>query len=129
MRKRLTSKSFIIALALAMCAIAYAQTQHTVVVTWTPGSCGTTVGCTTATGFNVYRATSAAGPFTILNSTPLAASATSYTDTTVINGQTVFYEVQAVDATGSLSGPSNVSNAAVIPGNPPAPTGCNAHVN
>jgi TolB protein len=77
---------------------------HTVSLTWEAGTSANVVG------YNVYRAT-VAGSYGLLSS---MNSGTSYTDTTVENGQTYFYVVTAVDSTGTESPYSNVAEA-VIP--------------
>jgi regulation of enolase protein 1 (concanavalin A-like superfamily) len=57
------------------------------------------------TGYNVYSSTSASGPFTKLNSSPIAG--TSFTDTHAGTG-TIYYHVTAVDGSGE-SQPSSAS--------------------
>jgi len=47
-------------------------------------------------GYNVYRAATSGGPYTMLNGTSLASS--DYLDLTVTNGNTYFYVVTAVDS-------------------------------
>jgi hypothetical protein len=125
-------KSYIpLALAVALLigiGVAYAQATHTVTLTWAAGVCGVTPGCTTGTGFNVYRATTAGGPYTKQNATPLSAATLTFTDGAVSNGTTYFYIVRSVDAGGLESINSNEANAA-IPGQPPPPSGCSAKVN
>ena len=56
-------------------------------------------------GYNLLRATSAGGPYTQLNGSPLAAS--EYDDASVVNGTTYYYVVTAVDLTGNESGQSS----------------------
>ena len=61
--------------------------------------------------YNVYR-----GPFwgihpDKLNSTPIEG--TSFTDATVVNGQTYWYIVRAVNAKGEESFESNVAEATI----------------
>jgi fibronectin type 3 domain-containing protein len=63
-------------------------------------------------GYNVYRAQSQYGPYTILNSTPVTT--TQYTDVTVQPGQTYIYWVTAVESDTLQSLFSN-SFTAVIP--------------
>jgi fibronectin type 3 domain-containing protein len=116
----------IIALALSLCAIVYAQQQHTVLVSWTASNCNGASGCTATVGYYVYRATNPAGPFALLNVSPVTG--TSYVDSTVINGNDYYYEAVAVDASGGTSIPSNVTNVVVVPGNPAPPSGCMAVV-
>jgi len=62
-------------------------------------------------GYNIYRATSAAGPFTLIGSSGLA---TTYTDNNVQSGTTYYYQVAALDGNNNLSPYSNQVQA-VIP--------------
>jgi hypothetical protein len=71
------------------------QTSHTVVLTWTASV------ATDVVGYNIYRSTVTGGPYSILDSAPVAADA--YTDSTVHSGQTYFYVVRAVSNTGTES--------------------------
>ncbi len=64
--------------------------------------------------YNVYRATTAAGPFTTpLNSSPITA--TTFTDTAVSAGQTYYYVARAVAANGTESDNSGPPVQATIP--------------
>lgn len=112
----------IIALALIVfCGLIYAQSVHTVTVTW-PAAGGSAVA------YNVERATSPTGPFTVLNSAPIGAL--TFTDLNVSNGTTYFYRVRGVDASGTVAPvPSPNSNPAVVPADVPSPASCNAKVN
>jgi serine protease len=65
-------------------------------------------------GYVVYRATSAAGPFTALNAALLLSSA--YADGTVDNGATYYYHVTAVDTSGNES-----QTSATVSATPRAP--------
>jgi len=56
---------------------------------WTASASGT------VSGYNVYRATTAGGPYTKLNTATVAA--TTFTDTTVVHGTTYYYVVTAAD--------------------------------
>jgi peptidoglycan/xylan/chitin deacetylase (PgdA/CDA1 family) len=58
-------------------------------------------------GYNVYRSSSATGPFTKLNSALLTAR--SYQDTTAPAVTTSFYQLQAVDQLGNASTPAQLS--------------------
>jgi hypothetical protein len=75
-----------------------AAAVHSVVLTWAAST-------STVVGYNVYRGSVSGGPYTMLNSTPNASL--SYTDMAVTGGQTYFYVVTAVDASGSESIVSN----------------------
>jgi hypothetical protein len=93
-----------------------APTGLTSTSTATPTLSFTGVNYTAGTlaGYNVYRATSAAGPYTKLTSTPI--SATSYTDTNAPTGVTLYYQVTAV-STGAAP---NESAPATTTANTPA---------
>src|SRR5919109_139848 len=74
-----------------------------------------------AASYNVLRSTSSGGPYTQIAG---GVGTISYTDTTVTNGTTYFYVVQAVSS-GGTSGNSNQASA--TPTAPPlAPTGLTA---
>jgi hypothetical protein len=80
--------------------------QHSVNFAWTAST-------SAVAGYNMYRATSAAGPFTTrLNSSLIAT--TNYTDSTVQSGQTYFYVATAVDSNNNESVDSSEVSA-VIP--------------
>jgi hypothetical protein len=63
-----------------------------------------------AVGYNVYRST-ASGAYQLLNTS--INSPTTFTDTTVVSGDSYNYEVTSVDASGVESAPSNVYAAAI----------------
>ncbi len=77
---------------------------HSVGLTWSDSSTG-------IAGFNIYRSGVSGGPYSGIN-TGLDATA-SYTDTTVVAGQTYYYVVTAVDGTGTESAYSNEAAATV----------------
>lgn len=80
--------------------------NHFVTITWTASP-------TSNVTYNVYRATSAAGPFTKIGS---SGSTLSYKDSTIVAGATYYYSATAVSSSdGSESIPSNVSTATTIP--------------
>lgn len=82
-----------------------APSAHSVYLSWNPGS-------GSAVGYNIYRGTAQAGPFSEIN-TALDAS-TNYTDATVVAGKTYYYVTTEVNAQGQESGYSNEVQA-VIP--------------
>ncbi len=82
-----------------------AAPQHSVTLAWTAST-------STVVGYNVYRGTQSGGPYTVITSAVDAG--TTYTDTTVQAGQTYYYVVTAVDASGNESVDSNQAQA-VIP--------------
>lgn len=81
-----------------------AKVSHSVDLSWSPGVAGTV-------GYNVYRGTAQAGPFTQLNTA--LDSTTTYTDTTVVSGDTYYYVATEVNAKGDESAYSNVAKATI----------------
>ena len=80
---------------------------HAAILSWTAS---TTPGVT----YNVYRATSSSGPFTTpVNLLPITG--TTFTDTTVLAGQTYYYVATAVSAGGTESAFSSPPVQAIIP--------------
>ncbi len=77
---------------------------HSVTLTW--GSSSSSV-----VGYDVYRATTSGGPFTLQTTSPI--SATTYTDSNAQSGQTYYYVVTSVDSTGDQSSYSNVASAMI----------------
>jgi hypothetical protein len=87
----------------ASVSITVSGTSHEVMLSWTASTSTTPA----VTGYNVYRATTP-GAFTKpLNSSPLPASTTQFTDTSVQSGQTYYYVVTAVNSLALESDPSN----------------------
>jgi hypothetical protein len=87
------------------CVTDIVPSSHTVTLSW---SASTSSG---VVGHNVYRGTTAGGPYTKLNSSLVAT--TNYTDNTVQNGVTYFYVVTAVNSSSAESGFSNMATAVV----------------
>jgi ASPM-SPD-2-Hydin domain-containing protein/BACON domain-containing protein/centrosomal CEP192-like protein len=83
-----------------------AAVAHSVSLSWVAST------SSTAVGYNIYRGSVSGGPYTVLNSTPQVSL--SFTDTSVLGGQTYYYVVTAVDATGTESVQSNEA-AVIIP--------------
>lgn len=77
----------------------------TVWLSWTPPA-GDAVG-----GYNVLRATTSGGPYTVIVSATTSPKtlAPQYTDTNVTNGTTYYYVVQAANASGTSASSSEVS--------------------
>ena len=78
---------------------------HSVSLTWNPSTSPEVIG------YFVYRGAASAGPFTVLNTSPI--STTAYTDTTVQSGQVYYYVVTAVDSSDTQSTYSNVASATI----------------
>ncbi len=81
-----------------------APIQHTVDLAWDASP--------DAVGYNIYRGTVSAGPYTMINSS--LDGTTTYTDSTVVSGQTYYYVTTAVNSESQQSGYSNQTTA-VIP--------------
>ncbi len=96
----------------------------TATVTWVNPTTYTDGTALTLASVNVYRGTSAAGPWTKIGTvTEGSTLITSYTDTSAPAGSTVYYYVTAVDGSGSESAPSNTASKAIALPTPNAPTG------
>jgi fibronectin type 3 domain-containing protein len=80
-----------------------AQTQQSVNLTWDASA--------DAVGYNVYRGTVSGGPYTMINAS--LHSTTTYTDNTVVSGQTYYYVTTAVNSQSQQSGYSNQTTAVV----------------
>jgi len=74
--------------------------DQSIILHWDQGGPGTV-------GYKVYLANAASGPFALLNSTGLVTTA-GYCDlsSAVVNGQTNFYQVSAVDSASQESAPT-----------------------
>jgi len=95
----------------ATLGLSVASTSYSVALSWmtspSPDAAGNTI-----IGYNIFRSTANAGPYTQLNSILIAG--TTYADTTVADGTTYYYVITAVDSSNAQSGYSNQAEA-VIP--------------
>jgi hypothetical protein len=82
-----------------------ATIQHTVSLSWNPST------STSISGYNVYRASVAAGPYAKLN--PSLNASLYFSDSSVQSGQTYYYATTAVDSAGVESSYSNQVQAIV----------------
>ncbi len=69
-------------------------------------------------GYHVYRATQNGGPYSVITTSPLLASA--YNDTSVSNGTTYYYVVTALDTSGNESADSTQVSATPQGGTAPS---------
>jgi hypothetical protein len=92
------------AISITLSGTGVQSAQHSVSLTWTAST-------STVVGYNVYRGSVSGGPYTLITSAPVAG--TAYTDLTVQAGQTYFYVVTAVDASGNESVFSNEVSATI----------------
>jgi len=84
---------------------ATAAQAHSAALSWTPST-------SAVAGYNVYRGTVSGGPYTLVNTSLIAVD--TFTDSSVVAGQTYFYVTTAVDGSGNESVYSNQVTA-VIP--------------
>lgn len=81
-----------------------AQASHSAALSWQAGATG-------IVGYNVYRGTASAGPYSQINSALVASN--SYTDSTVVGGTTYYYVTTEINSAGQESGYSNVAKAQI----------------
>jgi hypothetical protein len=89
---------------ISMSGTAVQPVSHSVTVDLTPNS-------SNVSGYNIYRSSISNGPYTKLNSQLLLS--TTYTDSTVIAGQTYYYVGTSVDSSGNETGYSNQVSATI----------------
>ena len=77
--------------------------QHKVAVAWASAA--------VAVGYNIYRGAAANGPYTKINASPHPAS--TFTDASVVGGETYFYVTTAVSKGGRESHYSNQVRVAI----------------
>ena len=100
----LTDNSATPSVAIPVTGTGAADTSPQVTLNWSESSSG-------VIGYNVYRGTVTGGPYTELTSSPV--SGMSYTDSTVVAGDTYFYIVTAVGTDNMQSGYSAQIEAVV----------------
>jgi hypothetical protein len=86
-------------------------TPHSVDLSWGAGSIENPVSGQVVAGYNVYRSSVSGGPYTKLNSSPVARL--SYVDTAVSAGETLYYVCSTVDNLGNISKHSNQATATI----------------
>jgi fibronectin type 3 domain-containing protein len=77
---------------------------HVVSLSWTVSN------SSNVTGYKVYRATASGGPYTLLQS---LGAVTSFTDNTVLSGQTYYYAVTAIGSSNTESAYSTPAQAVI----------------
>jgi hypothetical protein len=80
---------------------------HSVLLSWTASI------SSNISGYNIYRGPAASGPFSQIN--PSLVAGTSYTDSSVVDGQTYYYEATAVNSSSQESAKSTPAAQAMIP--------------
>jgi hypothetical protein len=92
-------------ITIALSGTGVASTAHSVTLSWNSSS-------SAVAGYNVYASPSSAGPYSLLNSSPVPS--TSYVDTNVLAGDTYYFRITAVSGSNQESAPS-ASVQAVVP--------------
>jgi hypothetical protein len=107
----------LVILILALCAASYAQTAHSVTLTWT----NSVSACVTRT--LVHRVQTSGTEAIGTNFATVLTPTATFVDTTVVAGQTYYYTVSAYGGSCGGGGESAMSAeiTAVIPTDPPAP--------
>jgi len=80
---------------------------HTVVLSWAAST------SSNVSSYNVYRGTTSGGPYTEVGSVP--EPTTTYTDTSVTDGQTYYYVTTTVNSSNQESSYSNQAKAVIPP--------------
>jgi hypothetical protein len=80
------------------------SSSHTVALSWNAST-------SSVVGYNIYRGTQSGGPYSRLNTTPMAG--TAYTDDGVESGSTYYYVATSVDSDSSESTFSNQAVAQI----------------
>lgn len=97
-------------------------TTHSVALAWTASTSSTTETVT----YTVLRGTGTCASSPAFNSLTTGLTGTTFTDSTVTAGTSYAYEVEALNAQGAASSPSNCADATVPLPVPAPPT--NLHV-
>jgi hypothetical protein len=92
-------------ITVALSGTGVASSTHSVALSWTASS-------STVAGYNVYVSPSSAGPYSLLNSSPVPN--TSFVDTNVQAGDTYYFRITSVSSSYQESAPS-AAVPAVIP--------------
>ena len=90
---------------IALSGTSVTSSTHSVALSWSASS-------STVAGYNVYVSPSSAGPYSLLNSSPVPS--TSYVDTNVLAGDTYYFRITSVSSSYQESAPSAAVQA-VIP--------------
>lgn len=104
----------VLALLLLLVSSGIAQAAHTVHLSWTAPAVDSTHSA--ATGYKVFRGTVSGGPYTKIAD----VTTVTYDDPTVLEGNTYFYVVSAVNSAGE-SGQSAEAKAIINPSKPGTP--------
>jgi hypothetical protein len=92
-------------ITIALSGTGVSSSAHSVALSWIASS-------SSVAGYNVYVSSSSAGPYSLLNSSPVPS--TSYVDTNVLAGDTYYFRITSVSSSYQESVPSAAVQA-VIP--------------
>ena len=101
----ITSNAINSPVTVALSGTGVSSSTHSVALSWTASS-------SAVAGYNVYVSPSSAGPFSLLNSSPVPS--TSFVDTNVLAGDTYYFRITSVSSSYQESAPSAAVQA-VIP--------------
>ena len=91
-------------LHIALSGTGVAASTHSVVLSWNASS-------SSVAGYNLYVSSSSAGPYSLLNSSPVPS--TSYVDTNVLSGDTYYFRITSVSSSYQESAPSGTVQATI----------------
>jgi hypothetical protein len=91
-------------LSIALSGTGVAASTHSVALSWNASS-------SSVAGYNVYVSSSSAGPYSLLNSSPVPS--TSYVDTNVLSGDTYYFRITSVSSSYQESAPSGTVQATI----------------
>jgi len=91
-------------LSIALSGTGVAASTHSVALSWNASS-------SNVAGYNVYVSSSSAGPYSLLNSSPVPS--TSYVDTNVLSGDTYYFRITSVSSSYQESAPSGTVQATI----------------
>ncbi|HTG26719.1 MAG TPA: DUF1573 domain-containing protein [Methylomirabilota bacterium] len=101
----ITSNAINSPVTIALSGTGVSSSTHSVALSWTAST-------SSVAGYNVYVSPSSAGPYSLLNSSPVPN--TSYVDTNVLAGDTYYFRITSVSTSYQESAPSATVQA-VIP--------------
>jgi hypothetical protein len=104
-RLTITSNAINSPVTIALSGTGVSSSTHSVALSWTASS-------SSVAGYNVYVSPSSAGPYSLLNSSPVPS--TSFVDTNVLSGDTYYFRITSVSSSYQESAPSAAVQA-VIP--------------
>jgi Abnormal spindle-like microcephaly-assoc'd, ASPM-SPD-2-Hydin len=90
--------------SIALSGTGVAASTHSVALSWNSSS-------SSVAGYNVYVSSSSAGPYSLLNSSPVPS--TSYVDTNVLAGDTYYFRITSVSSSYQESAPSGTVQATI----------------